>query len=87
MTNPFSSYLLTERRKAARTIIAGRQRELTGLERKWRKEGAPKRQRLLLTRIEATRNNLASWQTYPAEGCPRVTGATTTVRKRLDESH
>jgi hypothetical protein len=29
--------------------------------------------------MQATRNNLVSWQDYIAEGCPRVPNATTQV--------
>jgi hypothetical protein len=32
-----------------------------------------------MTRIQATRNSLVSWQDYIAQGCPRVDNATTLV--------
>jgi hypothetical protein len=77
--SPFRSFLRAERRAAADRLIEQRERELETLERRWRRERTPKRQRLLLTRIQATRNNIVSWQDYISQGCPRVANATTRV--------
>ncbi|MFE2101586.1 hypothetical protein [Streptomyces sp. NPDC059468] len=78
-SSPFRSYLLAERQEAAEALIQLREKELKVLERRWRQERKTARQRLLLTRMQATRNNIVSWQDYIAEGCPRVPNATTRV--------
>jgi hypothetical protein len=77
--SPFRSYMPDERRGAADKLISQRTRELVTLERRWRGEKAARKQRLLMTRIQATRNNIVSWQDYIAQGCPRVANATTLV--------
>ncbi len=79
MASPFRSFLSAERREAADRLIRQREEELAVLEIRWRKERTPKRQRLLLTRIQATRAHVVSWQDYIAQGCPRVPNATTRV--------
>ncbi|MFE9525167.1 hypothetical protein [Streptomyces sp. NPDC006631] len=77
--SPFRSSILSDRRAAADKLIAQRTRELSALELRWRREKAARRQRLYMTRIQATRNNIVSWQDYIAQGCPRVANATTLV--------
>jgi hypothetical protein len=79
MPSPFRSYRLDERKAAARKLIARRKRELSALEKRWQGERTARRQRLLMTRIQATRNNIVSWQDYISQGCPRVANATTLV--------
>ncbi|MDX3260765.1 hypothetical protein PV336_16210 [Streptomyces sp. MI02-2A] len=76
---PFRSYRLSERRDAADKLIRQRKKELATLEKRWRGEKIAKRQRLLMTRMQATRNHIVSWQNYIADGCPRVANATTRV--------
>jgi hypothetical protein len=78
-TSPFRSTLPTVRREAADRLIEQREKELGALERRWKGERTARRQRLLMTRIQATRNNIVSWQDYIAQGCPRVANATTLV--------
>lgn len=78
-TSPFRSYLVAERQEAAETLVRRRTRALRALERRWAGEGAPRKQRLLLTQVEATRANLRSWEDYLSQGCPRVRNATTIV--------
>ncbi|RZU36007.1 hypothetical protein EV284_3490 [Streptomyces sp. BK022] len=78
-SSPFRSFLPAERQEAAEALIRLREKELKVLERRWRQERKITRQRLLLTRIQATRNNIVSWQDYISEGCPRVPNATTRV--------
>jgi hypothetical protein len=75
--SPFRSVLLAERQEAADELIRQREKSLKVLESRWRKESRVARQRILLTRIQATRNSLVSWQDYIAQGCPRVDNATT----------
>jgi hypothetical protein len=75
--SPFRSVLLAERQEAADELIRQREKSLKVLESRWRKESRAARQRILLTRIQATRNSLVSWQDYIAQGCPRVDNATT----------
>jgi hypothetical protein len=77
--SPFASGRYADRQAAAEQLIAQRECELERLERRWRREAAPRRQRLLLTRIQATRNHVVSWQEYIAQGCPRVANATARV--------
>jgi hypothetical protein len=77
--SPFRSYRVAERLAAAEKLIEQRERELVLLDRRWRREKKAAKQRLFLTRIQATRNNIVSWQDYIADGCPRVTNATTRV--------
>lgn len=77
--SPFRSYLPAEREEAASILIVRRTTELVDLEKAWAKEKTAKRQRLLMTRIQAARNNRQSWQDYIAQGCPRVANATTLV--------
>lgn len=79
MDSPFRSYLFAEREEAAKILIVRRTTELAELEKRWKKEKRAKFQRLLMTRIQATRNNRVSWQDYIAQGCPRVPNATTLV--------
>jgi hypothetical protein len=78
-TSPFRSHSLADRQKAADKLISQRTRELAALERRWRGEKTARRQRLVMTRIQATRNNIVSWQDYIAQGCPHVANATTLV--------
>jgi hypothetical protein len=77
--SPFQSVLLAERQEAADELIRQREKSLKVLESRWRKESRAARQRILMTRIQATRNSLVSWQDYIAQGCPRVDNATTLV--------
>jgi hypothetical protein len=77
--SPFRSCLPAEREAAAKNLIKQREKELKVLERQWHREGKAARQRILLTRIQATRNHVVSWQDYIAQGCPRVPNATTRV--------
>jgi hypothetical protein len=77
--SPFRSFLLAERQEAADELVRQREKELKVLESRWRKESKAARQRILLTRIQATRNNIVSWQDYISQGCPRVANATTRV--------
>ncbi|MFE4681604.1 hypothetical protein ACFRNJ_12300 [Streptomyces sp. NPDC056721] len=77
--SPFRSYLLAERQEAAEKLIQQREAGLKVLEVQWRTERKASRQRFLLTRMQATRNNIVSWQDYIAQGCPRVPNATTRV--------
>jgi hypothetical protein len=77
--SPFQSFLLAERQEAAEALIAQREKSLKVLERRWRRETKVARQRSLMTTLQATRNNLVSWQDYIAQGCPRVGNATTRV--------
>lgn len=77
--SPFRSYRVAERLAAAEKLIEQRERELAVLDRRWRREKKAAKQRLALTCIQATRNNLVSWQDYIAQGCPRVANATTRV--------
>jgi hypothetical protein len=79
MPSPFRSHQLDERKTAARKLIRLRKRELSALEKRWTAEKTARRQRLLMTRMQATRNNIVSWQDYIAQGCPRVANATTLV--------
>jgi hypothetical protein len=78
-SSPFRSTQLSSRESAANRLIMQRERELLLLEKRWAGERTAKRQRLLMTRIMATRNNLRSWQDYLRQGCPRVANATTLV--------
>ncbi|MER5754360.1 hypothetical protein [Streptomyces sp. NPDC002088] len=78
-TSPFRSFRLADRESAADRLIAQREKELEALERRWRRETKTARQRQLLTRIQATKNNIVSWRDYIAQGCPRVANATTLV--------
>lgn len=78
-TSPFRSTRLDDRRQAADRLIMQRERELLLLEKRWNAERTAKRQRLLMTRIQATRNHIRGWQDYIAQGCPRVANATTLV--------
>lgn len=78
-SSPFRSYLPAEREEAAHIFVVRRTTELAELEKAWAKERTAKRQRLLMTRIQATRNNRQSWLDYIAQGCPRVANATTLV--------
>jgi hypothetical protein len=75
--SPFRSYRVADRQDAADKLISQRTRELAALERRWRGERTARKQRLLMTRIQATRNNIVSWQDYISQGCPRVANATT----------
>lgn len=77
--SPFRSFLPAERREAAETLIRQREQGLKVLEAQWRREGKASRQRFLLTRMQATRNSVVSWQDYIAQGCPRIPNATTRV--------
>uniref|UniRef100_A0AAU3I5X7 Transposase n=1 Tax=Streptomyces sp. NBC_01393 TaxID=2903851 RepID=A0AAU3I5X7_9ACTN len=77
--SPFRSYRPAERQEAAQALICQREKALKVLERDWRRERKALRQRLLMTRIQATRASIVSWQDYIAEGCPRVPNATTRV--------
>jgi hypothetical protein len=77
--SPFRSHALADRRAAARKLISRRKRELSALEKRWASERTARRQRLLMTRIQATRNSIVSWQDYISQGCPRVANATTLV--------
>jgi hypothetical protein len=77
--SPFRSYQKDERQAAADKLLIQRERELCALERRWKGERTAQRQRLLMTRIQATRNNIVSWQDYISQGCPRVANATTLV--------
>jgi hypothetical protein len=79
MSSPFRSYVLAERREAAETLIAQCEESLKVLERRWCTEKKAARQRILLTRMQATRNHIVSWQDYIFQGCPRVANATTLV--------
>jgi hypothetical protein len=79
VASPFRSHFLADRQAAARKLISRRRRELTALEKRWASEKTARRQRILMTRIQATRNNIVSWQDYIAQGCPRVANATTLV--------
>jgi hypothetical protein len=79
VSSPFRSFLLAERQSAAETLIEQREQGLKVLEAQWRTESKAARQRFLLTRMQATRNSIVSWQDYIAEGCPRVPNATTQV--------
>jgi hypothetical protein len=79
VSSPFRSYVLAERQEAAETLIRQREEGLKVLEAQWRTERKASRQRFLMTRMQATRNNIVSWQDYIAEGCPRVPNATTQV--------
>jgi hypothetical protein len=79
MSSPFRSFLLAERQEAAEELIRQREQGLKVLEAQWRTERKTARQRFLLTRMQATRNSIVSWQDYIAEGCPRVPNATTQV--------
>jgi hypothetical protein len=79
MPSPFRSHQLDERKAAARKLIRLRKRELSALEKRWTAEKTARRQRLLMTRIQATRNNIVSWQDYISQGCPCVANATTLV--------
>jgi hypothetical protein len=78
-TSPFRSNLLADRKAAALKLVTRRKRELSALEKRWAGEKAARRQRLLMTRIQATRNHIVSWQDYISQGCPRVANATTLV--------
>jgi hypothetical protein len=77
--SPFRSFLLAERQEAADELVRQREKELKVLESRWRKESKAARQRILMTRMQATRNHIVSWQDYIAQGCPRVANATTRV--------
>lgn len=77
--SPFRSYRVAERLAAAEKLIEQRERELALLDRRWRREKKAAKQRLYLTRIQATRNHIVSWQDYISQGCPRVANATTLV--------
>jgi hypothetical protein len=77
--SPFRSHRLADRRTAADKLISQRTRELDALERRWRGEKTARKQRLVMTRIQATRNNIVSWQDYISQGCPHVPNATTLV--------
>jgi hypothetical protein len=77
--SPFRSHFLADRQAAADKLISQRKRELAALERRWRGEKTARKQRLVMTRIQATRNNLVSWQDYISQGCPHVANATTLV--------
>lgn len=77
--SPFRSFLLAERQDAAKKLIRQREQGLKVLEAQWRGERKISRQRFLLTRMQATRNSIVSWQDYIAQGCPRVPNATTRV--------
>jgi hypothetical protein len=79
VSSPFRSFLLAERQEAAEELIRQREQGLKVLESQWRTESKPSRQRFLLTRMQATRNNIVSWQDYISQGCPRVPNATTRV--------
>jgi hypothetical protein len=76
-TSPFRSTSLAERQAAADRLIEQREKELDALDLRWRKEKKQSRQRLLMTRMQATRNHIVSWQDYISQGCPRVANATT----------
>jgi hypothetical protein len=75
--SPFRSFLPAERKKAAEELIEARTEELAALDSLWRRATKPKRQRHLMTRMQAVRANIVSWQDYIAQGCPRVANATT----------
>ena len=75
--SPFRSFRLADREAAAQRLIKQREKELEALQRRWRQEKVARRQRLLMTRIQATKNHIVSWQDYIAQGCPRVANATT----------
>jgi hypothetical protein len=77
--SPFRSHFLADRQAGACKLISRRKRELAALEKRWAGEKMARRQRLLMTRIQATRNNIVGWQDYIAQGCPRVANATTLV--------
>jgi hypothetical protein len=77
--SPFRSVLLAERQEAADELIRQREKSLKVLESRWRKEARAARQRILMTRIQATQNSIVSWHDYIAQGCPRVPNATTRV--------
>jgi hypothetical protein len=77
--SPFRSYHIATREAAADKLIMQRERELCLLENRWRGERKAARQRLLMTRMQAVRNNIRSWEDYVAQGCPRVPNATTQV--------
>jgi hypothetical protein len=79
VSSPFRSFLLAERQSAAETLIRQREKGLKVLEAQWRTESKASRQRFLMTRMQATRNSIVSWQDYIAQGCPRVPNATTRV--------
>ena len=63
-SSPFRSSKAATRIKAARAMIEKRQGEIEALTRALDAAEAPKIQKILTTRLLASRNNLRSWEDY-----------------------
>lgn len=63
-SSPFRSSKAAVRIKAARAMIEKRQGEIKALTRALEAAESPKIQKILTTRLLASRNNLRSWEDY-----------------------
>lgn len=66
-SSPFRSSKLANRKVAAREMIKKREAEIEALSKALDKAETPKLQKILATRLLASRNNLRSWQDYIRE--------------------
>jgi hypothetical protein len=69
--SPFRSANLSKRMIACLEMIQKREREIGELEEALAKSMSLKEQKVLAQRILASKNNLASWETYYKQNFPR----------------